>query len=192
MTPVGTADLVAFGVSTESAVAGTVTWDRDQACGTGAGKGDFPFSPLDGSPPCVTATLQINGVDYDGFDPELSRLMLFSDGLVVQLWFDPPADLDGAAGADLRLAELGLWHPAARSGDPVFPDVGMLPADLNFVGRLTDRSLVLSAPTCFDPEAPCIQSGTRTLSVVPEASTATLLGIGLFAAGLSARRQRRR
>jgi hypothetical protein len=185
---VGTADLSAFGAAPESAIAGTVSWDRDLACGPGAGEGDFSLSSLEGGPPCVTATFQIDAIEYNGFDLALSRLMLFPDGMVLQLWFDPSADLDGTDASDLRMLELGLWRPVGFE-EPVFPDIGTLPADLGFLSRLTDRSLVLSSPSCFDPEGRCIRSSAHPLSVVPEASRPVLLLVGLGAARLAASRQ---
>ena len=188
----GTADLAVFGASPESTFNGSVTWNPDQPCGPGGGgEGDFPLSSLDGSPPCVTAAIRINSVGYDGFDLELSRLMLWPDGMVLQLWYVPPTDLEGGGGADLQLLELGLWQPFG-SENPVFPDIGQLPLDISFLPRLTDRYLIFASPHCFDLDGECVHSEADTLTVVPEASSATLLLVGFSAAVIRARKLKNR
>lgn len=180
----GTVDLSAFGAAADSVFDGTVTWYSDRPCGPGGGgEGDFPLSSLDGLLPCVTATFRIDATDYNGFDLELSRLMLFPDGMVLQLWFDPPVDLDGGVEPVLRLIELGLWGPNDPD-NPVFPDITELPADLSFLSALQDRSLVFSSAGCFEPDAECVQSTADTLAVVPEPSLLTLCVVALSAAGL--------
>jgi hypothetical protein len=179
----GTVDLSAFGVSAPSAFDGTVTWDSDRTCGPGGGgEGDFPLAPLDGSAPCAAATLRIDSVDQNTFDLNLSRLMLFSEGMVLQLWFVPPVDLDGFSPPDLALVELGLWQPYGGAG-VVFPDIGQLPEGLSFLPRLTDRTFVLASAGCVEFAEQCVRSEADTLTVVPEPSSTALFIVGLSAVG---------
>lgn len=189
----GTADLSAFGASPGSTFDGSVIWDPGASrntCGPGGGgEGDFPLSPLDDGPPCVTATIRINSVSYDGFDLELSRLMLFPDWMDLQLWFVPPTEVDGGGGADVQLIELRLRRPH-DPGNPVFPDIGRLPLDLSFLSSLRDRSVVFVSPDCFDFEGACVSSASDTLTVVPEPSSALLLLVGSSAAVIRAGRRR--
>jgi hypothetical protein len=188
----GTVDLSAFGGPPDSTFDGSVTWDPDQACGPGGGgEGDFPLSSLDGDPPCVMATLRINSIGYNGFDLEGSRLMLFGDGMALQLWwFDPRIDLDGGAAPDVLLMELGLWQPFEPE-NPVFPDIGELPSDLSFLPGLQDRSVFFSSAGCLGYEEECVQSHADTLAVVPEPSSAMLFLVALSAAGFWARSRRK-
>lgn len=188
----GTVDLSVFGAPADSTVEGSVTWEPGRACGPGGGgEGDFPLSPLDDDPPCVTATLWINSISYNGFDLEGSRLMLFGDGMVLQLWwFDPHLDLDGGAAPDVLLMELELWR-RFDSENPVFSDIGELPRDLSFLTRLRDRSLVFLSPGCLELEEECVHSSAVTLRVVPEPSSATLLLLAFSAGGIWARSRRR-
>lgn len=180
----GTADLSAFGASRDSSVRGNVTWYPDRPCGPGGGgEGDFPLSSLDDALPCVTATLQLDAKDYNEFDLTLSRLMLFANGMDLQLWFDPPVDLDHGFAPRMRLAELGLWGPIDPE-HPVFPNVGELPPDLSFLPALLDRSLVFSSAGCFELDSECVHSNTDPLAVVPEPSLLALYLLALSAAGV--------
>jgi hypothetical protein len=189
----GTADLSVFGVSPTSTFEGSVTWDPFAQCGPGGGgEGDFPLSPVDEDiGPCVTATLSINAMSYDDlFDLETSRLMLFPDGMVLQLWFIPAVDLDGGGARDLDLASLDLFEPYdPNDTDPVFPDIGQLPTDLSFLSLLPERDFVFTS--CAEDLSECTTSTANTLTVAPEPASTTLVLLGLSAVGLRGLRSSR-
>jgi len=187
----GTIDLSAFGAPSTSTFDGRVSWDPSLSCGPGGGgEGDFPLSQANGDPPCVTAALRVNAMSRHGFDPELSRLMLFPYGLVLQLWFVPPVDLDGGIAPDVLLMELELWRRADH-GPAVFPDIGELPEDLTFLGRLPDRAFTVSSLGCFDwYEGACAHARADTLTVVPEPSSMTLVLTALATVAIGRRRRR--
>ena len=182
----GTADLSAFGASSASTFDGMFTWDPDQVCGSGGGgEGDFPLSRVvEGEPPCVAAALRVNGVSHDDFDPEWSRLMLFPNFMVLQLWWSwPLADLDGGPGPDAKLVELELWG----AYDPdrlVFPDITELPRDRSFLRRLPIRTLTFQSEGCFEFEGDCMRASAESLTVVPEPATPVLLLAGMASARL--------
>jgi hypothetical protein len=191
LTFAGTVDLSAFGASSTSTFGGSFTWDPYQPCGPGGGgEGDFPLSSLDGDPPCVTAALRVNSISHNDFEPELSRLMLFANGMVLQLWFVPPVDLDGGAAPDALLIELELWHrhdPDRR----IFPDIGELPSDRSFLRHLPDRSFHFLSEGCFEVEGDCARASADTLTVVPEPSSTTFLLVTVASAGVWMRRRSR-
>ena len=187
----GTADLSVFGAAADSSFDGSVTWYPERECGEGGGgEGDFPLSPLDDNPPCVTATFRIDSSDYNGFHPSLSRLMLFSTGMALQLWYLPPIDLDQGAATDVTLIDLALWA-ADDPENPVFPDVGELPTDLSFLPLLQDRSLVFMSGGCWGIGVECVHSDADPLNVVPEPSPQTLCLVALSTAGVWMRRRRK-
>jgi hypothetical protein len=188
----GTVDLSVFGGAPVNVFDGSVTWDPDSSWVPQPGCPDFC---LDGAPGAVSATFEINGVDYipslDRFSP-FSRFIVWGNGgISLDLVFAPPLDVDGGAAPDVLLFSLNLFS------DP--PDYsllvdGQLPDNLLFLSKLNSTTAFFSETiagvvTCEEFMGACADADT--LAVAPEPASMTLLVMGLSAAGWSAWRRRR-
>lgn len=189
----GTVDLGVFGGPSSSVFHGSVTWDPDTAWVPQPGCPDFC---LDGTPGAVSATFEINGVDYipflDRFSP-FSRFIVWGNGgISLDLVFGPPLDFDGGDAPDVRFFSLDLF-----SDPPDFSLLvdGQLPDNLLFLSKLNSNTAFFSetiagAVQCEEFMGACADADT--LAIAPEPASMTLLLMGLSAAVWTARRGRRR
>lgn len=177
----GSADLSPFGGAAAAAFNGTVTWDPWGAWTPQDGCPDFC---LDGSPDAVSGTFVLESVSYtDRIDPS-SRLNVLGFGaLVLDLFFAPQIDLDGAAAPDLGYVGVNLWsHPPDHS----ILTAGKLPYDLAFLGHLNDRFVDFGDEGWWGPTL--VHSNTLEVVAEPSSMVLALSGLGV---GLLARRRRR-
>jgi hypothetical protein len=131
----GTADLSTFGASEASVFEGDVTWDTSMVPQWYGGW--YARYLIDGEPGSVRATFSVDGIDYSDRVRAISRLEHLPYELFLEFHFEPILDLDNGPAQDVISAYLWLWSPAHEdAGEPVFPNVRHLPANLSFLSEL--------------------------------------------------------
>jgi hypothetical protein len=172
----GTVDLTPFGGTPQASFRGSVAWDPVTIGGWVAVWEGCP-SPdycIDGSANAVSATFVLDAVSRTDRLAPYSRLMILSTGIVVDLFFLPPIEVDGPGAVPLGYVGLNLWRD--RPGPSPVQD-GILPEDLTFVGRLPDRFVQFADEGWWGETS----INAETLTVVPEPGAVALLVAGLIA-----------
>ena len=176
----GTVDLTSFGGRPSMPFAGAVSWNPDGGWQSEVGCPDFC---LDGTRGAVSGTFMLDSVDYTARIAPYSRLINWTDGLTLDLFFEPAIDLDGSRASDVRYVGFNLFGDSFD--DPII-EPG-LPRELPF-------SALRRRYVDFTDEDWCCYLVARadTLEVIPEPSVTSLLALGIAAACGVARKRRAR